>query len=99
MVNILKEEVNKFSIDDISLKDSILGQVNNLSRESANRAIKRLLRESNLEKEEIQFIEEAYSSRSKIVHEGRRIPELDHMNARLDQILQRLYSIKQNIAS
>ena len=39
----------------------------------------------------IKFIDEAYQARSKIVHEGQRIPELTIMTTRIDGIMQTIY--------
>lgn len=88
----LTAEIANFPIKDASLRDSLLGQVQNLKRESSRRAIRRKLREASLSAQELDFVEVAYSARSKVVHEGLRIPELAPMTAELDRILGRVYS-------
>ena len=91
LIESLKKMVQSHNLLDKSLQDSLLGQITNLTRESSRRAIKRLLMQTNVKQEDIDFIDYAYQARSKIVHEGQRIPELDIMNNRLDQILQAIY--------
>nr|WP_321464588.1 HEPN domain-containing protein [uncultured Desulfobulbus sp.] len=87
----LKSLVNDYKFTDESLKNSLIGQIGNLVRESSRRAIKRVLLSADINKEDINFVEEAYGARSKIVHEGHRIPEMSIMNARIDRILQSVY--------
>jgi hypothetical protein len=86
----LKIVVSQADIDG-SLRDSLIGQVEQLTRESIRRALKRFLKEMGLDESDIKFVESAYSARSKIVHEGRRVPELDSMTSKLDQILKTIY--------
>ncbi len=87
----LLEVVGEADFDDPSLKASIAGQVKNLTRESARRAMKRLVKGQGLTDDDAAFLEEAYAARSKIVHEGKRVPELETMIHRLEEILGRLY--------
>ena len=89
----LVDVVDQSEIGDASLKNSIVGQVRNLRRESSRRAVNRLVLESGMAAEDAEFVEKAYSTRSKIVHEGKRIPELDAMVHRLEEVLIRLYGI------
>lgn len=92
LISDLVSIVSSSSIEDESLKNSILGQIRNLKRESSRRAIKRKLHEAGLSGQELAFVEEAYSARSKVVHEGRRVPELTVMLAKLDRIITKVYS-------
>lgn len=92
LITNLSKIISDFTISEASLKESLLGQVQNLKRESSRRAIKRKLREAGLSDEELAFVEVAYGARSKIVHEGLRVPELNAMTAELDRIIQRVYS-------
>jgi hypothetical protein len=92
LITNLSQIVRDFPISEASLKESLLGQVRNLKRESSRRAIKRKLREAGLSAQELAFVEVAYDARSKVVHEGLRVPELTAMNAELDRIIQRVYS-------
>jgi hypothetical protein len=89
----MKAVLSKADIADARLKSSLLGQLENLNRESARRAIRRLLEGDNFAADDIEFVDEAYQARSKIVHEGRRVPELDAMANRLEGILLRLYGV------
>jgi hypothetical protein len=92
LVTSLTSLVSNSSIEDESIKSSILCQVKNLKRESIRRAIKRKLSDAGFTAEELALIEGAYSARSKIVHEGLRVPELTAMTAELDTLIRRLYS-------
>lgn len=92
LITTLTPLVEDSAIEDQSLKNSLLGQVRNLKRESSRRAIKRKLHEAGLSDQELAFIEETYSARSKVVHEGRRVPELGNMNAELDRLITIVYS-------
>lgn len=92
LVTNLSKIIGDFTIAEASLKESLLGQVQNLKRESSRRAIKRKLREAGLSDQEVAFVEVAYGARSKVVHEGLRVPELNAMTAELDRIIQRVYS-------
>ena len=73
------------------LKPSLKGQIKNLKRESARKAIQRLAKESGLTSEDILFVDDAYSARSQIVHEGKRVPELGATIAKLERILVQIY--------
>jgi len=92
LITDLKSVVKIAEIEDESLKNSILGQIEGLKRESIRRAIRRYVNKIELSDDERQFIDEAYQARSNIVHEGQRVPELDGMTSRLDSILKQVYS-------
>jgi len=92
LITQLCDIVSDFPIAEASLKESLLGQVRNLKRESSGRAIRRKLREAGLSDQELSLVDVAYRARSKVVHEGRRVPELAAMTAELDRIIQRVYS-------
>lgn len=92
LINSLTPLISNAAIEDASVKESILGQVRNLKRESSRRAIKRKLREAGLSESELEFVEEAYTARSKVVHEGLRVPELTAMTTELDSLIRRVYS-------
>lgn len=92
LITNLSKIISDFTIAEASLKESLLGQVQNLKRESSRRAIKRKLREAGLSVQELAFVEVAYGARSKVVHEGLRVPELNAMTTELDRIIQRVYS-------
>ena len=87
----LKKVIKASSINDERLKNSLMGQVDNLKRESVRSAIQRLLKESQISEEDIKFVDQAYSARSKIVHEGQRVPELSILNSRLENVRTSVY--------
>lgn len=92
LINSMCKAVADASISDDSLKQSLLGQVRNLKRESSRRAIRRKLNEAGFPKVDLEFVDTAYGSRSKIVHSGRRVPELSNMNAELERIISQVYT-------
>lgn len=92
LINDLISVVNNYDFGDDSLRQSISGQIKGLKRESIRRAIRRLLIDLKMNKEDREFIDEAYQTRSDIVHEGQRVPELDAMNNRLDSLLRSIYA-------
>ena len=72
-----KELLQKSSIDD-SIKTSLINQIQQLKRESVLRAIKRLVQETIPDDPiAIDVIKEAYSLRSKIIHEGSTDADLE----------------------
>jgi len=76
---------------DESLRASLVGQIKNLKRESTRRAMIRMLKDAKITSNEVSFVEDAYHARSKIVHEGYRIPELSQMNRKLREIIRKVY--------
>lgn len=92
LINSINPLISSSVIEDDSVKSSILGQVKNLKRESVRRAIKRKLSAAGFTDEELAFVEEAYGARSKVVHEGLRVPELAAMTSELDTLIRRLYT-------
>ncbi len=84
--------LQEHDILDESLRDSLVGQIQNLKRESTRRAMLRMLQEAEIPSDEISFVEDAYHARSKIVHEGHRIPELSQMNGKLSGIIRKVYA-------
>ena len=84
--------VDAVEIADESLKRSLMGQVANLTRESASRALRRLQHEHSMTEEDIEVVATAYTARSKVVHEGRRVPDLASIIGPLDAVMQRLYA-------
>ena len=87
----LKEVIDKSEIQDERLKNSLRGQIGNFKRESVRSAIQRLLKDSQIIEEDIKFVDKAYSDRSKIVHEGKRVPELSILNSKLENVLISVY--------
>lgn len=100
IVDELKSIVKVSSIEDDRIKSSLLGQIEGLKRESVRRAVRRLLTNAGLSNEDCQFVDKAYQARSKIVHEGQRIPELEAMIGHLDSLLKFIYgSMNGNVKS
>ena len=87
----LQSVVKTAAIAEDGLRQSIIGQVSNLRRESVRRALRRLLKKLEIDESDINQVDEAYQTRSKILHEGKRVPELDHIAGCLDQILAEIY--------
>lgn len=92
LIKDLRRKVEEFGIEDISLRNSLIGQIEKLKRESVRRALNRLLRQIGLEEDDRSFVDEAYQVRSEIVHEAKRVPELHIFNNRLNLLLKQVYS-------
>jgi len=91
LIKDLKKIITESNLEDERLKNSLKSQIDGFKRESIRSAIKRLLSDSEIEEEDKKFVDEAYSARSEIVHEGQRVPELSAMNSRLENILILVY--------
>ncbi|MHC5854951.1 hypothetical protein [Nostoc sp.] len=77
---IVKDTLNKVQ-DSLDLPDdikrSLEGSISNLTRESVSHAIKRLIiTHLSEDKMALEILEEAYTIRSKILHEGAFYPDL-----------------------
>lgn len=94
LIKDLKNKVKEFELEDIMIKDSLMGQIENLKRESVRSALKRLLANASLDEDDRNFVGEAYQARSEIVHEGKRVPEIHLFNERLNSLLKKVYSSK-----
>lgn len=92
LIKDLKNKVKEFGLEDITIRDSLMGQIENLKRESVRRALKRLLANAGLDEDDRIFVDEAYQARSEIVHEGKRVPELHLFTGRLNRLLKQVYS-------
>jgi hypothetical protein len=92
----LKEVIKTSAIQDERLKNSLIGQIDNFKRESVRSAIQRLLKDSQISENDIKFVDQAYSARSKIVHEGQRVPELSILNSKLENVLISVYKYISN---
>lgn len=93
LVQGLVSVVDEFGIEDESLKSSLIGQIQNLNRESIRRAISRLLSDNDFSNDDAVLVEEAYIARSAILHEGKRVPELSPMIVNLEKVLIQIYRI------
>ncbi|MEH2133875.1 MAG: hypothetical protein V7K86_25340 [Nostoc sp.] len=93
---IVKETLNKVQ-DSVDLPDdikrSLEGSIRNLTRESVSHAIKRLITTHLTEdKISLEILEEAYTIRSKILHEGAFYPDLRDKSYKIEDVIRRLYS-------
>jgi len=90
LINRLKTEVAAANLDE-STSASVIGQIDNLRRESVRSAIRSFMKRVGLDQGDVDIVEEAYLARSKILHEGKRIPEIGPLASSLDMILRRIY--------
>lgn len=75
------------------LKPSLEGRIRELTRESVSQAINRLLRiHLQGDTTALNIVREAYSIRSKILHEGSTDADLSEKSSELEDIVRRLYS-------
>lgn len=75
------------------IKPSLVSQIKNLRRESVRQAIKRTLKQYNInEPETINYIEESYAIRSKILHDGLREEELYERIQKIEAVMREIYS-------
>lgn len=76
-----------------SLRTSLSGRLRELRRESVTQAIRKTLKEYDMgDKKNLDFIKEAYGTRSKILHEGFRETKLQTLTDRLEEVMRQLYS-------
>ena len=92
----LKTLVSESELDE-GLKKSLAGQIEGLKRESVRGALRRFLDNLGVCNSDLRLVESAYGARSKIVHEGRRVPELDAMTGKLDLLLRDIYQRLANV--
>jgi hypothetical protein len=74
------------------LRQSLAGRIRQLRQESVRQAIIRTVRAYSEDNELVRFIDEAYGVRSKILHEGARVTNLDDLIQRTESIIRSLYS-------
>jgi hypothetical protein len=76
-----------------NVKRSIIGSIGNLKRESVSQAIYRLL-ETHLPGDEraLKIIKEAYTIRSKLLHEGFTDADLSEESNKIENIIRRIYA-------
>jgi len=88
----LQDVLSEAELADEALRASLKGQIDRMARESVRRAIRRMLgRHSLISEADAATVEKAYGARSDILHDGKRVPELDAMANELDNMLMRLY--------
>jgi hypothetical protein len=78
------------AIDDSTVQ-SLVGQISQLRRESVRRAMSRTLRSHGIGEEQIAQMEDAYTRRSKILHEGERFDDLERASAGVEETLRTVY--------
>ncbi|MBW4423405.1 MAG: hypothetical protein KME50_02805 [Nostoc desertorum CM1-VF14] len=93
---IVKDTLNKVQ-DSLDLPDdikrSLEGSIRNLTRESVSHAIKHLIiTHLTGDKIALEILEEAYTIRSKILHEGAFYPDLQDKSYKIENVIRRLYS-------
>jgi len=84
----LEAIIEKSEIEDPDLRQSLIGQVSNLRRESIRRSIRQLLKKFDIAEADFN---EIYDARSSILHEGKRIPELGRLVDSIGEILKNIY--------
>lgn len=79
--------------DGVSTRCSLASSIRGLRRESVRRAIRNKLKvHLPDDTHSLRFIDDAYSQRSKILHEGARVSNLYEYTNKLESILRQLYS-------
>ncbi|MEK9509029.1 hypothetical protein WI460_12605 [Gemmatimonadota bacterium Y43] len=75
------------------LKQSLLGRLRALKRESVRQAILRIVREALPgDQEALKAVDEAYGLRSDILHNGKTEPYLTHRSQALSRLIRRIYA-------
>ena len=77
-----------------AVRNSLAGQIRLLKRESVGKAIRRLVKAHIDDKETQKFVDESYAVRSKILHEGMRVPDLGPRTFRLEDVVRAIYASK-----
>lgn len=75
------------------VRESLANRIMELRRESVRQAIKRLVKEwvSDADAPTLRFIDEVYGKRSKLLHEGVELEEIQADIVRLERILRTIY--------
>lgn len=89
-----KEQLNSSDLDQ-SLITSLCGRIDQLRRESVSRAIECLVRDSLPDDAEaLATIKDAYSLRSKILHEGSTDADLQEKSREAEEIIRKIFELK-----
>jgi hypothetical protein len=78
--------------DSETLRTSLSERIKQLRTESVRQAIQRTLRQHISNKDAMRFVDKAYGTRSKMLHEGYRVAELPDLCNDLESILVQIYS-------
>lgn len=90
----LKSIISKTNYEE-QIKNSILGRIEGLKKESVSQSIKRTIKEyfpNN--KETLETIIDAYDTRSKILHEGLVDPDINIKNYKVEEIVRQILEIE-----
>lgn len=90
----LKSIISKTNYEE-KIKNSILGRIDGLKKESVSQSIKRTIEEyfpNN--KETLETIIDAYNTRSKILHEGLVDPDINIKNYKVEEIVRQILEIE-----
>ena len=97
MVNDIKELksiISKKNYDD-KIKNSILGRLDGLKKESVSQSIKRTIEKYFPNNNEtLETIIDAYNTRSKILHEGLIDPDINIKNYKVEEIIRQILEIE-----
>lgn len=94
LINLIEEFKKQLNASEIhqSLKDTLRGRIDQLRVESVSRAIKRLVSSSLPDDPEaVDIVEEAYTLRSKILHEGSTDADLQQKTQQVEEIIRKLF--------
>ncbi len=76
---------------DVPIRNSLIGRIRDLRRESVRQAIIRTVRTELADDAAVKFVDRAYASRSAILHTGARVPDLDLLITGLGEIMRRIF--------
>ena len=90
----LKSIISKKNYDD-KIKNSILGRIDGLKKESVSQSIKRTIEKYFPNNNEtLETIIDAYNTRSKILHEGLIDPDINIKNYKVEEIIRQILEIE-----
>lgn len=75
-----------------AVRTSLSDRMKQLRQESVGQAIRRTIKPHVKDAATVKFVNEAYSTRSKILHEGTSEPELQVMRIRLEGVMREIYA-------
>jgi len=88
-------DLSDLNRDDVTkVKASLNERLKQFEKESIRQALLRTIRETLPGDSPVKTIDEAYSLRSKMLHEGVTDPYLDRKTHEVESILRRLYAVR-----
>lgn len=94
LIKTFKDHLRNSQIDN-GVRESLSGQIDQLKIESVSRAIKRLINETLPHNTAaVEVIEEAYSLRSKILHEGSTDADLELKSREVEDVVRQILEAK-----